>query len=110
MQAEAAAGRSEGAGLALRLFWMGLGNILLIICLLLVVSRDLPLLSWIDIGYFLILIPSIIAARYVDITRFGGQTTNGEPATMRHWARHSVGLVAVCILLRIGAHLLMSYV
>jgi hypothetical protein len=48
---------------------------------------------------------ALLAARYVDITRFNGMTAKAEPATRAHLTRYSIGLgilaAAVWILARV---------
>jgi hypothetical protein len=41
------------------------------------------------------LVVLLILARYMDITRCHGQTTDGGPATLAHWRRYVLGLIPV---------------
>ena len=90
--APATGGTENPAGCALRLYWMGLGNFALVIGAVLAARRAAP--SALDAVYALV-VASLIAARFVDITRFGGQTTEGDPASLAHWRRHAAVLVPV---------------
>jgi hypothetical protein len=95
---------SEGlGGCLLRLYWMGLGNLGLVICALLAGRRPAP--SPLD-GVYVAIVISVIVARYLDISRFGGGTVDGDPATMGHWRRHALGLVPVAVALWLGARFL----
>ncbi len=80
------------AGCFLRLYWMGIGNFALIITAVLAGRQAAP--SLLD-GIYVLVALSLILARYVDVSRFGGQTTNGDPATLRDWRRHVAILVPV---------------
>lgn len=77
--------------LFLRLTWMALGNAALFLCAALVAKGTAPIAM--DIIFFMVVI-GLIVIRYVDITRFKGQTSEGKPATLAHWRRYTV-LVAV---------------
>jgi hypothetical protein len=75
------------AGLILRLLWFIAGHLALVVFALLVAQRGR--FSFLDLGYWLTIV-FILAVRWVDVTRFGGQTSQGEPATLRDWGRHLV--------------------
>ena len=92
-------------GCLIRLCWFVLGNIALLITAKVISSHRNSFLSWADLIFWLI-VPAVIAVRYFDITRMGGRTVDGKPATMRHWRRYSVMFSAVCLLLWALAHVL----
>lgn len=77
--------------LLLRLIWMGLGYVALFLCWALVAKGTAPVVM--DIIFFVVVV-ALIVVRYVDITMFKGQTTEGKPATLAHWRRYAV-LMAV---------------
>lgn len=77
-------------GCVLRLFWMGLGNFALVICAVLAARRPAP--SLLD-GIYALIVVSLIIARYVDISRYRGETVDGDPASMSHWRRYVLALV-----------------
>ena len=88
--------KSSGVGAVfLRLFWMFLGNMVLGASALLIMQAG-AYLSLIDILYWLT-VPLLVAARYVDISWFKGSTAYGEPATMTHWRRYTVGLLLFAV-------------
>jgi hypothetical protein len=62
----------------LRITWMMIGNLGLFICAALIAQGIAPGVS--DLLLFLVA-GGLIAVRYVDITRFEGQTSDCEPAT-----------------------------
>ena len=54
------------------------------------------------------LVLATLAARYLDITRFGGTTANGAPADTRTFVKYAVGLVALVAALWTAIHLLVA--
>ncbi len=89
--------------LFLRLTWMALGNATLFLCAALVAKGTAPLAM--DIIFFIVVI-GLIVVRYVDITKFKGQTSEGKPANLAHWRRYTVLLavfsIGVWVLARIA--------
>jgi len=82
------------AGCFLRLFWMMIGNVLLLFCAFGIVQHRSTVLSIADAFYWAS-VGCLLAARYVDIRYAQGLTANGDPATMTHWRRYAVLLVPV---------------
>ena len=80
------------AGCLPRLFWMGLGNIALVMAALLVNKSA----GWsiADVAFWLT-VGLLICARYIDIVRYQGMTVEGEPATTAHFRRYALMLVPV---------------
>ena len=86
----------------LRMFWLLAGNIGLAI-LGALISKQAPwTFSTLD-GLFWGLVVALLAARYFDITRFGGLTASNEPANTGHWVRYAIKLVVISALLWVGA-------
>lgn len=78
---------------ALRLFWLLFGNIVLVAGLAFILTRaDAASLVAIDLGYWVV-VAALLAARRIDITRYHGATADGDPATLSHWRRYALGLV-----------------
>ena len=71
----------------LRLTWMVFGFVALFLCAALVAKGTAPVVM--DIIFFMVAI-GLIVVRYVDITKFKGQTSEGTPATLAHWRRYAV--------------------
>ncbi|HEY8376238.1 MAG TPA: hypothetical protein VIK91_07100 [Nannocystis sp.] len=46
----------------------------------------------------------VIVARRLDITRCGGTTMRGDPATLSHWRRHAILMVTSTALASVLAH------
>lgn len=87
---QATVGQDRAAGCLLRLFWMAFGNLALLMLALVIFQRGG--FSLLD-GVYWAVVVAPAGARYTDIGRFGGLTTSGEPATMRHFRRYVIGLV-----------------
>jgi hypothetical protein len=47
---------------------------------------------------------SLVIVRYVDIRFLGGKTAEGERATMKHWQRYSLRVLAVSVILWLVTH------
>ena len=91
------------AGCFLRLFWMMIGNIVLLLCVYSVIQHRSSVLSIADAFYWAI-VGSLLAARYVDIRYLHGTTADGDPATIAHWRRYAVFLVLIATGLWLVAH------
>ena len=91
------------AGCLSRLFWMGLGNIALVMVALIVYKSAgwsiADLAFWLTVGL-------LICARYIDIVRYQGTTADGEPATTAHFRRYALMLVVVSAVVWTVARLL----
>jgi hypothetical protein len=72
--------------LALRVFWMMLGPAALFA---LAVSIALQRGSWAAYAGYGVAAMLVLAARYLDISRFDGTTDTGAPATMEHFHRYA---------------------
>jgi len=93
---------TPGTGLLMRLFWMVFGNIALLGAGGLLLKDDGEQLLELSIVYWL-LVGAIVAARYLDIRRYGGRTAEGEPANLTHLRRHAAILVPVAALVWVVA-------
>ncbi|HWR98588.1 MAG TPA: hypothetical protein VN317_09235 [Candidatus Methanoperedens sp.] len=85
-------------GLFLRLYWIMLGNGVLVVTAALPVAYPrlpaAPLL-----GAYALVVVSLIAARYLDVRFCGGQTIDGDPADLGHWKRYVGVLLPISFLL-----------
>ena len=91
------------AGCFLRMFWMMIGNAILLFCAYGIFQHRSSLLSIADAFYWAI-VGSLLAARYVDIRYFHGTTSDGDPAFMADWRRYTVLVVLVAMGLWLVAH------
>ena len=94
MQNQTAENAPAPAGCLLRLLWLVLGNGALYVTLGTIVATRAPLPSYLDV-FAGAAVLFILGLRYLDITRFGGTTLQGDPATMRHWRRHALTLIGL---------------
>ena len=86
------------AGCFLRLFWMMIGNFILLFCATTIAQNQSSFLGVADAFYWAT-VGGILAARYVDIRYLKGLTADGDPASMLHWRRYAVLLgVAATVL------------
>jgi hypothetical protein len=69
---------------------MAAGNVGLLALAWLICQRHR--FSLLDAAYWAV-VAVLAGARYADITRFGGTTVEGAPATMRDFRRYAVGLL-----------------
>ncbi len=97
--------QSSAAGCLFRLFWMGIGNIILFFCLTYIFHNRVHGLILVDLGYWLTVV-AMVAVRWVDIRSYHGDTVTGEPATLSHWRRYTVLLVVGALIVWIIIHLL----
>lgn len=89
--------RSNSTGclpVVLRTLWMAWGNVALFLCAAKVADPAAPAAT--TVLLFLVA-GGVIAIRYIDITRFAGQTAEGEPADLSHWRRYALGVVLVSV-------------
>jgi len=75
-----------------RILWLEVGNAALL--LLTVLITEQRALSGLDISFWAI-VAALIIVRYIDITRLNGLTSDGEPASLRHWRRYALLLVLI---------------
>jgi len=86
-----------------RIYWMLVGNVALFLLFAFIMTKRLPFFSIIDAACAAVL-ASLILVRYVDIRHFGGETTDGEPATLRHWRRYAATLTGIAVVAWVAAH------
>lgn len=85
---------SSFAGVVLRLFWFFAGN--LILCITGLKISQTASSGFLDILYWTTA-AAMIAARFVDIRFYAGQTAEGGPATLGDWRRYSLGLGGIAL-------------
>jgi hypothetical protein len=95
-------------GCLLHLFWLFLGNFVLI-----VLAGELLLFpsgwfSGLDAVYWFV-VALIVAARYADIRYFQGATAEGKPSTFEHWRRHAFILVLSASVVWLAVHVLGAF-
>jgi hypothetical protein len=86
---------SSDGGCLVRGFWMLLGNAMMAVYLVYIAQGDGPLYSFFSLGFWIVL-GLVLYARYMDVTRFAGTTSEGDrPATMVDVKRFSKIQVAI---------------
>ena len=103
---EAPEKRSEPlAGCVLRVFWMVPGNMALFFCAFFIGDKPAAFLrfSGLDIAYGAV-VGALLAARYIDIRYQNGATMFGAPASMTHYRRYALILIAASIGVWVAAH------
>ena len=93
--------RGIGA-LLLRLYWMFLGNIILLVSFVSLLHAH-GRFGWADAIYW-VSVPALVAARYVDIVKLKGLTATGEVANIKHWRKYALGMVLGGVLAWLAAH------
>ena len=83
------------SGCLVRVYWMALGNVILLFCAFGILQNDSSLFGIADAFYWAV-VGSVLAARYVDVRYLGGMTADGHPASWGHWRRYAVLLLAGC--------------
>jgi hypothetical protein len=76
-----------------RLFWMAIGNVVLVMACVSILQHRGPMFYTADVVFW-ITVPVLILVRYLDIRLWDGQTAMGTPASMGHWRRYSILLLA----------------
>jgi hypothetical protein len=89
---------TSGVGTILRIFWMffGLGALALVAAVTARHGAGEP--SWRD-ALFWALVLALVAARYLDVERYGGLTAEGKPASRADVRFYAVRLVGAALVL-----------
>lgn len=99
--------QSSGLGIIARLWWMFLGNMILFICLVLIYDNTGGFLHAADMVFW-VTVASLVLVRYLDIRFLNGRTATDAPASITHWVRYTVLIVACSAAVWALAHA-MSY-
>ena len=76
-----------------RLFWMAIGNVVLVMSCVSISQQKGAMFQTADVVFW-ITVSFLILVRYLDIKLWDGQTAMGIPATMAHWKKYSILLLA----------------
>jgi hypothetical protein len=91
------------SGCLLRVFWMMIGNVLLVFCAYAIFQNRQSLLGVAD-AFFWATAVSLLAARYTDIRYLRGRTADGNPASLVHWRRYAATVLVASAILWFFAH------
>jgi len=94
--------RHEATGCLLRLYWMLLGNALVVLFAYRIAERE-GMITPLD-AVFWLGAASLVIVRYVDIRFLAGKTAEGKPATMKHWRRYSLHVLVLSAVLWLAVH------
>jgi len=90
---EPAASKQDSiAGLLARMFWMLIGNMVLVISIIIIIQHKGPMFHAADVVFW-VTIAALILVRYLDIKFWGGMTAAGGPATIANWNRYAAALL-----------------
>jgi hypothetical protein len=96
--------QGRGAGAMLRLWWMIAGNVVLLFAAIYIATAARGWrLSPVDLVFWVTVL-TLLGARFLDISWYRGTTSSGEPATMAHFRRYALLLLAIGVALWAGAH------
>jgi hypothetical protein len=91
--------------LFLHIYWIFFTHIVAIMAAILIMSNHLQSRVSPNIAFFLVPLSAMIA-RYLDIRFYKGQTAEGASATMGHWRKYSVRVVAAHAALWVGVQII----
>ncbi|MBN2476080.1 MAG: hypothetical protein JXB62_15825 [Pirellulales bacterium] len=91
------------SGCFLRLFWMIVGNFILLFCAIAIAQNPSGWLGVAD-AFFWAIVGCLLAARYVDIRRFRGRKADGSPASMADWRRYALLIGGASVVLWLAVH------
>ncbi len=91
--------------LILRLFWMLLGNVILIVSAIFILQGKNWQFHTAD-AFFWGTAVALVLARYLDIKYFNGLNATGEPASMANWRKYAVVLTIGSAVIWALAHII----
>lgn len=91
------------AGCLLRIFWMMIGNLILLVSAFGIAQSQSGFLGVADAFYWGT-VGCLLAARYVDVRHLKGLTADGAPASMAHWRRYAVFVLIAATGLWLAVH------
>ncbi len=94
--------RGSGLGALVRIGWLAVGTIAILTLAMSIASLPPWSLSTRDVLFWAVA-ASTGVLRYVDVMKFGGETTQGQRATTGDLVRYLVGLTVAATLLWLGA-------
>ena len=84
-------------------FWTIVGNAVLAISTLLIFQNRDTFFSVADVVY-LVTVPLLVGARYLDVAYYKGTTAYGDPSTMAHWRLYSLKIILLSVAVWSAAH------
>jgi len=91
-------------GLLARFFWMFVGNVILFVSIVCIFEHKNRLFHTADVVFW-VTVAALLIVRYLDINLLGGLTAIGHPASMAHWRRYIIWLLACSTALWLISHI-----
>ena len=101
---DARSGRVSGC--LVRLFWMGAGNLILVLAAIGIGQQHAGFTLTAMDAVFWATALCLLAVRYVDIRYLGGETADSQPATVADWRRYAAMVLGISLALWLGAHVI----
>lgn len=95
--------QTHACGCLVRFGWMLFGNVALITCLIIMFNHRGSFLSVAD-AVFWTTVGALVWLRHFDVTRMGGRTAEGRPASLSHWKRYTRLLLVFSLLVWSAVH------
>jgi hypothetical protein len=89
--------------LFLRVFWMLVGNTILVILTIFILRGEKWTFHAVDVVFWVTVL-ALILARYLDIKFYCGLTSTGEPASMVNWRKYAIVFVMCSAVIWVLAH------
>jgi hypothetical protein len=89
--------------LFVRVFWILLGNVILIVSVILIFQHKDWMIHSAD-GVFWGTVAALILARYLDIKLYNGLTATGKPASMSQWRKYAAVLLTCSTIVWVVLH------
>ena len=81
------------AALLARMFWMLIGNVVLVISVVIIATHKEGFFHLTDVVFW-VTVALLVLVRYIDIKHLSGFTATDSPATMDNWRRYTTMLLA----------------
>jgi hypothetical protein len=91
-------------GAIARLYWMLVGNAVLFLIAIGIVTQQGRERAWITDAAFWTVAASLVLVRYLDIAMLGGTTASGGPTSFGDWYRYAWRLLLLALAVWIVAH------
>jgi hypothetical protein len=87
-----------------RIFWMFIGNFTLMICAANIIMGESNSTRTSDIIFWCVVL-AMITVRFLDIKFLDGQTSTGEPASIKNWRKYAILLAIIAAVIWSAAHM-----
>jgi hypothetical protein len=91
--------------LLVRVFWMLLGNLILLISTIFIIQGENWKFHTVDVVFW-VAVAVLLLARYLDIKFYKGLTTTDQPASMVDWRKYAALLLIISTAVWVLAHVI----